>query len=467
VFCVLGLPFTQWGFKTDDWGNIYHSIIKQWTDLLAFFTEGNSETVFLPCNVPPVNQAFFQGLYRPMSFIYYYLQYCLFGTAPYGFLLVSTFFHALNAVLFFNLLSYCVTIPTAFLAATYFGFHPSLGIWVGWTSAQTYFIELFVLFIIIYMLLLYCRTQRLIFYVLGCLLFALNLLLKEQTIFLPFWLIGACYLYQDLQNSAGSWHAKLRRALKLSGGFWLVALGYLFLRLSLFPLTAETGTLTFQPTWNSFITRFSSRFYDAVSYGNELIGLSWLPSGHPWIKGTLLTMIMVIGCVMIWRNTQKKYVLFLLCSIPLFSWPAILMHLQPRYMYMALPLLIASMALLIAPLQKWARILWLILIIWNAGFLVHRMAQREKVLHMITTAFEKLVANPVTHGQSLCFVELPGHWFAQGTAQAVWMLRHDESKPVFQLATTTLTPAIAQERPLIITWDNQHQTFVVVSHEKK
>ncbi|MFA6263002.1 MAG: hypothetical protein WCW33_00170 [Candidatus Babeliales bacterium] len=464
IFCILGIPFTHWGFKTDDWGNIYHCIIKSWSNLCAFFTEGNSEKVCIPCNVTPPDQAFFQGLYRPMSFVYYYLQYCIFGTTPYGFLLVSACFHALNAVAFFNLLSLCVTTSTAFLAAAYFGFHPSLWIWFGWTSAQTYFIELFVLFMLIYALLEYLRTQNFFFYLLGCLLYALNLLLKEQTIFLPLWLVGAFYMYQTTQDAAHSWKTKLHKALRLSSGFWLINLCYLTIRLYLYPLTAQTGTLTFQPTWQSFITRIASRFYDAVSYGNEFLGFSWLPLNHQVFKGLLIACACASLGIFCLHSPYKKYILFLFCSIPLFSWPAILMHFQPRYIYMALPLLITSAALIIDRMRtRWMVICW-IFVIWNAGFLVHHMAQREKTLHMITTAFKQLVATPVTRGRSLCFVDIPSHWFGQGTSQAVWMLRNDDSKPVFQIGGTTLPSEIAREKPLIITWDDKRHKFVIGSN---
>ncbi len=457
VFCTLGLPFTQWGFKSDDWGNVYHCIIRQWSDFFRFFTEGNIEKFCLPSNVMPPDQAFFQGLYRPLSFIYYYLQYGIFGTAPYGFLLVTTFFHACNAVLFFNLLKLKVTRVTAFLAAAYFGFHPSLWIWFGWTSAQTYFVELCVFFLGVYALLAYLRTESFVFYFLGCVLYTLNLMLKEQTIFLPLWLVGAFYIY-----GKSFW-----QSIKLSTGFWIITGCYLWWRLQLFPLTAQTGTLTFQPTWHSFITRFSSRFYDAVSYLNEFLGFSWLPLRHQMIKGFLVTVTLSLLCILFFRSRHKKYALFLVCSIPFFSWPAIIMHFQPRYIYLALPLMIAAVAILIDPPPQWLKFALGALIAWNAVFLVHHLTQREKILHMITTAFEDIVANPITTGKSLCFVDLPSCWFDQGTTQAVWLLRHEAHKPVFQVQDTKMSPELAQENPLLITWDKNSCKFRVIADDKK
>ncbi len=274
---------------------------------------------------------------------------------------------------------------------------------------------------------------------------------------MPLWLIGAFYIYGE-----SFW-----RALKLSIGFWIVNFCYLAVRLSLFPLTAQTGTLTFQPTWHSIITRFSSRFYDAVSYLNEFLGFSWLPLQHQWIKGLLIITALILLGILFVKNHHKKYVLFLLCSIPLFSWPAIIMHFQPRYIYMALPLMIAAIAILIDPPRQWLKLALGALIMWNAVFLVHHLAQREKILHMITAAFEEIVANPVTRGKSLCFVDIPSCWFDQGTAQAVWLLRHDGSKPVFQESRATLSPVTAHAQPLLIAWNENACRFKVIDDDQK
>jgi hypothetical protein len=291
---------------------------------------------------------------------------------------------------------------------------------------------------------------------LGCLLYILNLLLKEQTIFLPLWLVGAFYIY-----GKSFW-----QSVKLSAGFWITTGCYLWWRLQLFPLTTQTGTLTFQPTWHSFITRFSSRFYDAVSYLNEFLGFSWIPLQHQWIKGTVILATLALLSILFVKNHHKKYVLFLLCSIPLFSWPAIIMHFQPRYIYMALPLMIAAAAFLIDSAHQWIKIALGIFIMWNAVFLVHHLAQREKILHMITGAFSDIVANPITTKKSLCFVNPPSCWFDQGTAQAVWLLRHDGSKPVFQVASTTLPSNITQENPLLVIWDQNSSKFMVLVHDQ-
>jgi hypothetical protein len=199
IFCILGLPFTHWGFKTDDWGNIWHSVTTSWKDLWHFFTEGKSIEIFNhPSNsdIEHIEQAFFCGLYRPMSFVYFAPQYWIFGVNPYGYYLATIAFHALASVLFFNLLSFFTTTTAAFLAAAYFGFHPSLWNWLGWTSAQTYQIELFVLLLIFLLLKHFLDRRAWWAYALACFLFLTNIFLREQTIFLPLWLMVAIPLYE-------------------------------------------------------------------------------------------------------------------------------------------------------------------------------------------------------------------------------------------------------------------------------
>lgn len=438
TFCILGLPFTQWGFKTDDWGNVYHSIIRDWQGLLNFFTEGNSERFCNPANELAPEQAFFQGLYRPMSFVYYFIQYCIFGVNPYGFFLVSNLFHALNASLLFLLFCNVASLTASFLAALFFAFHPSLWNWIGWTSAQTYFIELFVLLLIIFALQKYITTHKFGYYIAACILFCANLFLKEQTIILPLWLFIASHLYF-------SYHKKenpLIESLKIASGFFLVTIGYVVARLHFFPMTAATGTLTFEPTLQSFVTRISSRFYDFVTYFNDALALSWLGQGNPLLKGSIMLVIFAVMAWLFVYNTRKKFVIFSAISMALFSWPALLMHYQPRYLYLALPWTLAIWLILIEfyePSEKVSRNIrqffitaCMLLISFNACFLAKSLQERQSILHIITTAFQDLVTDTRTLNRNICFLALPQRWFQQGSTQAVLMLSRDDTKQVYQ-----------------------------------
>jgi len=441
VFCILGLPFTQWGFKTDDWATIHHAIIKSWSNILKFFTEGNCEAFFLPSNVQPVKQAFFQGLYRPLYFLHHSLQYYLFGTNPYGYFLVSVGLHALNTVCFFLLLSRIAPITLATCSAAFFGFQPSLWNWLGWTSAQMYFTELFTFFLIIFAVLRYLKTQNFMFYLLACILYACNMFLKEQSIFFPVWLLVALHMYyQTTTDTNESLFKRLPQYLRISAGFWLIMLGYVVIRVHYFPLTADTGTLTFEPTLSSIVARFSTRFYDFVTYAVDLLGLSWQPNGHQAINAVILGSVLTLLAILFFMSTRKKLLVFCLFSIPLVSWPAILMHYQPRYLYLALPwiILFVVIALISLPcsfsknIRIGATAAFTCLVSWNAYFLHYHLAQREAALNTITTAFRHLATQPEIANRNVCFIALPPQWFQTGSAQAVRLLCNDDTKLVFQ-----------------------------------
>ncbi len=450
VFVSLGIPYVKWGFKTDDFGNIYHSIFGSFRDVLRLFYEGKIEAFYTPSNVVDNDQGFFGGLYRPMSFIYYYLQYCIFGIKPYGFFLVTIMFHGINSVLLFTIFSLFVPLSIAFLGASFFAFHPSLWNWIGWVSAQTYYIELCVLLLLILALKKYLDTKELKYYIVSCLLFASNLFLKEASILLPVWVIGATYLYTKFMNRAvnptstiKSMTSHILSSITVSLGYWFVCFGYLFARLSIFPINNNTSVLTFEPTWASFIARQKARVLDFVTYVSDMIGLSWLPQNNQIIKGSL---IMFICFALLWlfiKSNKKQSMLFFALSVGIFSWPALLMHYQPRYIYMAIPFFIMLILIGISSYQKnkHARTskivvpLACVLIACNIFFLTQKLKEREAVFGGVTHAFSKLLAQDDVKNRALCFVGLPGHWFAMGTAQAVWMFSGDNSYPVYQLGS--------------------------------
>ncbi len=477
IFFILGLPFTKWGFKTDDWGNIWHSVSTSWRDWLNFFTEGKSIELFnhpSNCDIKNAEQSFFCGLYRPMSFIYFAPQYWFFKAWPYGYYLVTIATHALASVIFFNLLSFFTGVTIAFFSATYFGFHPSLWNWLGWTSAQTYQIELLVLLLIIVMLKSFIDKKNWWAYIFACFLFLTNVFLREQTIFLPFWLVFAIPLYQRMRfTQKQSYIWCFGRAIVNMIPFFCISFFYLLVRLHFFQFTANTATLTFQPTWQSFSARMISRKYDFVSYVADMLGLSVLPNNHQIIKGLLIIFLLGVIIYFFIRSKNKLVPFFLSVSCLLFSWPALLMHTQPRYYYMALPLFIALFLVLIRDylLKKHIQIISFlivtVLIVTNTFFLYAQLKKRERVLHHITTVFRELTQHQKTQNRALCFFNLPSVWFHEGTTQAVWLLRQSSKYPVFHYECSNIEefslPQSQQKyNPLFITWDQEKKNFIIM-----
>ena len=279
VIFILGIPFYKWGFKTDDWSNIYYSIANSYKDILTFFTKGNIEALCYPSNGTPLPQNFLKGLFRPMSFLYYLPQYLLFKTNAFGYYLVTIIFHALNTVIFFNLLLYFTPTLLAFLSSLLFSFHPSLWNWLGCISAQTYQIELFVLFISVFTLKKYIDTTKFKFYLISCIAFASNLFLKEQTIVFPIWIIPTIFFYCKTQTET-----KYGKPFLLSLGYWITSLFYLIIRAIQFPIISNCDTFNCQPNLASFLNRTKERLFDFVTYVSDMFFLSWMPNNHQIIN---------------------------------------------------------------------------------------------------------------------------------------------------------------------------------------
>lgn len=434
IVVILGIPFTKWGFKTDDWANILHSKIDSFADLKNLFIEGNMESINHPSGTAPDRGSFLQGLYRPLSFVYYYPQTLLFGTKAYGYFLTTVILHALNAGLFFLLLRYFFNLLPALLAALFFGFHPSLQNWLGWISAQTYFIELLVQGFIFLCFYYWIKERKWHWYTAALILFFINLLLKEAGIVLPGWIFLAILFFSEQ-----SFIARLKNACIQASGFLGIALLYCAIRLKVMPFAAShTTTLGFTLSWHSFLSKQIARCMQFLTYIYDVLGLTWLPKGHRLLNGALLCTVLLILSILFFKSPQKKTVLFCFISTIIFSWPGLLMHYQPRYMYMALPWAIVGLTLLLEDFSWPARgrkFLYgfaLGCIGASAGYLFANMKERESALHWLDSEMRKLVYKQLPaagwHKEPLCFIGLPLHWFDMGTAQAIWFLDNTKTK---------------------------------------
>ncbi len=518
ITITLGIPFTQWGFKTDDFGNLYRTTqIKNVNDFINLFHDKSIEGLYYPSGSAQPPSSFISGLYRPISFIYYWPQYYFFGTNAYGYYLVTIALHALNSLLFFLLLLFFLPYSLALLGSLLFGFHPSLHNWLGWISAQTYQSEL-----LVFSLLLFCLKKYLdpaytkatagklpskhIFYPLSLTLYAMNLWLKEATFMLPLWIMPATWLY--LKDA--------KKSIQVSIGFCFVSISYFISRAIVFGFasTGNPGNLTFDFTWHSFITRQKERLFDVISYVSDMLGLCWLPGNNQVLKGAMIVSIFCILFFLFIKSKQKLLLLFFYASTLLFSWPALLMHYQPRYLYLALPFFIAAVLVSVRPINRYMTVtLFTLLITFNALFLIKQLKIREKALHQVTTAFTTLIKeNPISN-KPLYFFALPHHWFAMSIAQAIWFLSGDDRYPVyhngsvvevtgfhnylgtpqtnnasicvtptsngFALQSTnpeiiwfeakkdcmeiSIPPEILEQKPLFITWDYQHAKFIQIT----
>lgn len=445
VFFILGVPFTKWGFKTDDWANIFHSKLASWQQAAELFYEGNMESINHPSGTAPDRGSFLSGLYRPLSFIYYYPQTLIFKTEAYGYFLMTVLFHACNTGLFFLILSYFFNFYIALAGAAWFGFHPSLQNWLGWISAQTYFIELLILGFVFSSFYMWLRTKKAKWYCLSLSLFFINLLLKEASIVLPCWVFIATYLHIPSHGLH-----RLRQSIKAATGYCCAAIAYLLIRLSVMPFSHEVGTLGFKLTWSSFITKQIARSMQFLTYVYDVLGLTWLPKGNRLLNGSILIIILALFFMLFVKSKHKKTIVFCCFSTILFSWPGLIMHYQPRYMYMALPWCIGSLLFLAESIKshKVKKLLGLFCLVGCLGssaYIFANMKERETALHIIDSSMRRLVTQTLPtagwNNEALCFFGLPQHWFDMGTAQAIWFLRGTNSFPVYQLGYPISMPS--------------------------
>lgn len=482
VMTILGIPYIHWGFVNDDFGNISHCFIKNYKNIIKYFYEGNMECLTFDSKTP-WTQNFICGLYRPMSFIYYLPQAYLFKTYAYGYFLTTIMLHAINSTLIFYMLSQFANIFIAFLLASYFAFHPSL-IWLGWISAQTYYWELLVLILISITLKCYLDSKKIFFYVMSCCLYLLNIYLKEATIILPIWIIAAVYTYQcEFNKSNESFFKKLKQSLIVSSGFWLVSTFYLITRALVFPIdtiTSQTHTqFNFTLNLSSFLVRQKSRIFDFVTYISDLCGLRNLPENHQIIKSLLIFLIFSTVLFLFFKNSKKRILLFLMFSILIFSWPALLMQYQPRYTYMSLAFLIMLIGVLITytniiincKTKAISTLLSMILISTNGLFLIKTQKHTELKLHANNAVLKELVEdhqfnNAINQNYAICFFNIHPN-FATGLAPAMWLFTQKNDFPVYCYAQKPDMNELKKhtdKQILFIAWDYENSKFKILNN---
>lgn len=445
IFCsiliLLGLPFKQWGFKTDDFSNIYATKTLCPQGIKKVFMTGNIECLYSPSvifNEPIIpTQSFLSGLYRPMSFILYYPQYLLFGNKPYGYFLITIILHGLNSILFFLILCTLFSLSKSLFLALFFAFHPSLSNWLGWVSAQTYFSELFFFFLLIIFLNKFLQSKKFVWYLLSLLCFLITIFTKETTFVLPLWIFGTTYFLIPKKHS-------FNNSLKISSGFWVIFIFYCLARSHVMGINSTVATFSSQPTLQSYLQRLSGRFFDFVTYLTDLFGLTFLPNGHQCLKGgILLSLLFLIGYLW-YHSNNKKIILWLFASILIFSWPIILIHYQPRYIYLILPMILTVFGLCFQEVnfsKKTSFLLFstlFIMLFYNIWFIFTILKKREIVFGATYQAFHTLVTSSEFKQkrarQPILLAALPHHWFAMANAQAIWLLSNttEQNFPIYQ-----------------------------------
>lgn len=422
---VLALPYTSWGFITDDFGLVWHSRVESLCELGKFFTEMGLHTFMQPINYMPSEQSFFAVLYRPLLYVFYGIQYLLFGFSAYGYMIVSALLHGINAVLVWLIFRKYFSKTIAALGAGYFLFHLSMLNWFGWVTAQQHLLALFFSLLVFICYQCFIDSQRKIYLFSAIALVACSLLTRETLIVLPVWVVFALVWH---------WRTAQHKFLLLVTAALPVA-GYFCWRISQFPLKASNSDLTWVTRGGfAFFTFLREQFLNYVTWLVDLTNLGFVPGGNRLRKGTLIIMVVMLLAYLFWNCRKKSTVLFLLASTIAFAWPSVIRFYTSRFMYEALPFFIAAILLLIFENDISFRPKALIfgaLIAFNGMMFPNFLSAREKTLKAINIAVHDLVMQLPENSKSIVFVGLPFGWFCTSVAQACYMTGLSTSVPVY------------------------------------
>ncbi len=433
IFITLGLPFTNWGFLHDDWGVIYHAKTMG-NDLLTLFTEGSMTKVTQPSNYLVPEQSFFAVLYRPFVYAFLHVQMLLFGVTPYALLLITIFFHALNAILLFMLLLSFITFWESFFATLLFAFHLSLWDWMGWIAGQNQVVNLTLVLGIVWLVKKYLDQNKSWYLLPTTLLYTISLFYREEALILPFWLIISIPLY--LKNH------RIKKIIITTSPLFIATISYFIVRLYNFPLKSTGAGIKGHLNFTSFLYSLKDRFFDLVTFLSDITNLAWLPGGNRLLKGSLIALLLSFALWLFYKNKNKLVILYCIISMFMFMWPAIWRYYSSRFLYMGLPFLVVAMVLLVTNYRyknsesrtcwvKAAGIFCIALTLINSILLFTHFRHREHALHTVANAYKELIHNPAITGKTLCFIGLPYDTFVTGVAQAMWLNGFPANTPIY------------------------------------
>jgi len=440
VLAILGLPYGAWGFINDDYGFILYSKIQRLPEIFRFFGAHDIGEAFNPPNYSHITRSFFSVMYRPMQFVLFGLETYFLGIQPYRLLLLIISFHALISVALFNLFTYFFGYTLAFFGALFFALHPSFAHWGGVFTTQIYIVDALYLFGSLFLLKKYLESDRMGYYFFSCTVCLLGVFAKETLIVMPVWVCLAGAMYRSYVLEHLDFYKNILFGLRLSIGYWCSSILYLMARAHLFPMATRGGasSMGFSLTLASFFARQRERVGDFMSYVCDIVYVGLIPSGNRLLKGTLVLIIVALLVYPFFVKRKKMLLAFLSASMMLFTWPALLLYYQPRYLYIGLPFffLIVLFAMQFYYIRcgrsKYVMIACLsILLVTKSTAFMYKQKSKERVLHTIISAFQELSKKEEIKKRAICFVGLPMHWFGSGNAQAVQLFGKSAALPVY------------------------------------
>lgn len=449
VFILLGLPYKNWWFfGADDFHALFEGYkIKTWKDLLYCFYDGNIAIGAGPSNYiqPTGPSSFFSTFYRPLYLVYFGIQYWLFGTYAYPYFLVNVFFHAINTVILFNIFAKLINYLPAILLSFFFALHPQIAYRFGAIVNLHYYINLMLMLLSVLALKKFLDTKKYFFNFIATFLFILSLFTRETSVILPAIIFFGTYLYKNESLNIKSFFSQFGTTLKLTAGYWLSSIGFLALRLHLYPIKLSVPKTTI-PIASKVKLLIIEKIPEFKVFIYDMFGLSWLPWGHKTIRGIIIITLFTLMTWLFIRNKKKIYVIYFFVSALLLLWPSLLGHYNPRYIYEVYPLIFLGFIFLfkysklnLNPIKKYALALFGAYVLFLSVFLTESFSRREKKYNIMRIATENLIQNPEIKNRALCFLGYPADMFGQQNADIFWVLLDNPSLLVYFDPSTAIT----------------------------
>ncbi len=296
----------KWGFYYDDFGFLLHAKLESIADLKRIFFLQDIRYTYLSPDVSFEAPTAITALYRPMQYVIFGIQQLMFGLNSFSYYQATVALHAFNTVAIFNIFLAFMGCWGACWGALLFALHYSLGRWFGIFYNQIYVLDLFFLILISLLLLQFLRSRRFIYYVLSCLLFLMQLLVKETLVVVPAWVFCAVYFYESLEKETYLRFKSFIKAFAASVGYGFMVGVYTLIRLYVLPGPAAAPSFLASFSFSHVFEFIQARFFMYVSYLCDLTGIALMPNNMRLVKGTMLLAVGLLLFYPFWAKKMKE-----------------------------------------------------------------------------------------------------------------------------------------------------------------
>ncbi|KKQ11037.1 MAG: hypothetical protein US22_C0044G0001, partial [candidate division TM6 bacterium GW2011_GWF2_36_6] len=450
IFCILGLTWTHWWFNGGDDFNAILSVykIKNWKDLFDAMIQGNTGYLTNPTNFidQSYQPSFLSVYFRPLHVLFLTVEYWLFGTNAYLYLLTNVFFHAINTVLLFNIFLWITNYMPALIAVLIFAFHPQIAFRFGAVANIQYYINLTLILFATMLFKKFLDTGKWRYNIFSALFLTTALFIRETMLVLPAIVFMSAYLYKNKQLSTRSFFARFYELLKITLPSILAACTYILVRAYNYPLKLSQLTNHAPLSSTPILSTLKNRIPELKVIIYDLFCLSWLPWGCKTIRTIILLLIFSSLFALFIKTKNKLPVLFCLIFAIILLWPSLIVINNPRYLYEAYPFFLAGILLLFAgctfrrkqikPIIISMGVLFSILLIL---FSVENFATRTKKMHIFSSELKQLVVNPQIKNRTLCVFAYPFDGLGEHFASILWVMLDNPNIPIYFDSQTMIT----------------------------